>query len=249
MSQVVYGNTLLKGINKAGHLKPDENGYYTVVLGALGVENSVGEVYVDTPTARSTFEQNSTLMRRIQKGFLKGEYGHPDPSQYPSMSALERRARMIKEERVSHHIASVWLDHIDYGGQRVLGILGRVKPCGPYGAVLKESLDNPEENVAFSGRYFSNVSRQGGRMLREIHTVTTWDFVSEPGVDMAQKYHSPSLEDFGSLSLQPEALIHEAEQEEDCELVMENGGVSARELVHDLGLRRTRQGEPKSFQW
>jgi len=249
MSQIVYGNTLLQGINKAGRLPCDDAGYYTLVLGALGVENSAGEVYVDTPNARATFENNSTLIRRISKGLLKGEYGHPDPSQYPSMSLFERRARQIKEERVSHHIAEIRLENIDYNGRPVLGIIGRVKPCGPYGYVLKESLDNPEENVTFSGRYFSNVSIRGGQRQREIHTVATWDFVSEPGIDMAQKYYSPSLESQDDFLLYPQQILAEAEQEAEGELAMENGGLSARDLACDLGIRRVRSNQPKSMQW
>ena len=46
MSQrATFSCTSLMGTNKAGVLKPDENGYYTVVLGALDVYNSAGDFY------------------------------------------------------------------------------------------------------------------------------------------------------------------------------------------------------------
>ena len=250
--QVVYGNTLLNGVNKAGHLTADANGYYTVVLGALGVENSAGEVYTDTTQSRQTFEQNGTLMRRISQGLLRGEYGHPDPADHPNYMAFERRVRMIKEDRVSHHISKVWLDKVEHNGTTVMGILGKVKPSGPYGEALREALQNPEENVTFSGRYYSNVSVKGGKRHREIHTVGTWDYVSEPGIAMASKYHSPSLESHGDLKLD-EAMLEQAVAFEDTHrelaVSMESSGMLARELMGELGFSRKRLKSRKSMQW
>ena len=37
--RVMFNNTILKGINKGGVLNADEDGYYDMVLGALGVMN------------------------------------------------------------------------------------------------------------------------------------------------------------------------------------------------------------------
>ena len=110
--KIHYGNTVLKGTQKSGELKPDKNGYYTCVLGALGVLNSVNEEYVNTQKARSTFDSNSALVRRINEGLLRGEYAHPDPSYYPNMMLFDRRVRTRKEDRVSHHISDIMLENI-----------------------------------------------------------------------------------------------------------------------------------------
>lgn len=251
--RILFGNTILKGINKGGSLKPDENGYYTVVLGALGVQNSANEIYTDTETARRTFSENSTLMRRISRGLLRGEYGHPDPSDFPNFMMFERRVRAIKEDQVSHHISDVWLEEIDYNGQRVCGILGKLKPCGPYGPALKESLDNPKENVTFSGRYYSNVSKTPtGIQCREIHTVATWDYVSEPGIEMAQKYSSPTLESANDTVFYrehlEEAMRYEASHQE-LAVSMESGGYSAKDLIADLGFKPKERPTRASMRW
>lgn len=257
--KIYYGNTVLKGTQKSGELKPDGNGYYTVVLGALGVQNSVGEEYVNTAKARSTFEQNSSLMRRISQGLLRGEWGHPDPSQYPNMMLFDKRVRTIKEDRISHHISAIWLEKVEYMGMNVLGILGKIRPSGPFGPALKDALENPNENVTFSGRYFSNISKEGGRIQREIHTVATWDFVSEPGIAQSSKYASPTLESFGeaifhSAMLQAQARTEEKnrqanEEYESASLESKGEIITADQILRDFELAPKRQGKPKSMNW
>lgn len=255
--KIIYGNTILKGINKAGTLKPDAKGYYTVVLGALGITNHGGERYTLTQTSRGVFDDNSVLQRRISQGLLRAEWGHPDPADYPNLMAFERRVRLIKEDRICCHIAEVWLEEIDYLGQKVMGILGRIKPSGPYGPILQKMLDNPEENVTFSGRYYSNVNRAGGTVEREIHTVMTWDFVSEPGVPCAQKYLSPTLESANDTVFYPEHLkaANDLElQHQEMALSMESsGGLKASDLIRSSGIdmrsKRAATKPPASLRW
>ena len=237
--EVMFGNTLLKGVNKTGSLKPDENGYYKVVLGAIGVNNSVGEHYVDSPEVRNQFESNSTLMRRIKSGLLRGEYGHPDPSQYPTPMAFEGRVRRIQEDRVCMHISKVWLESIEYEGKPVTAIVGMIKPCGPYGNALKESLDNPNENVTFSGRYYSNIGVKAGVVQRSIHTVATWDYVSEPGIAISQKYMSPDLEEHSKLHITKSILsmaVDNTKRSLESGISMEGSEViTIKELIVDIG--------------
>jgi hypothetical protein len=247
--RVMFNNTILKGINKGGVLNADEDGYYDMVLGALGVMNSAGELYVNSANARRTFEQNSTLMRRVSQGLLRGEWGHPDPADSPNFLAFESRVRKIKEDRISHHISKVWLEEIDYKGKKTLAILGKVKPCGPYGKALEESINNPQENVTFSGRYYSNVGTVGAIRQREIHTVATWDFVSEPGIECASKYASPSLEDRGGMMIDvarmQQAVALEARNVEASMSMESSGGYLAKDLMADLGFKpqtRTKHG-------
>lgn len=192
--KTVFGNTALKYSNKGGTLKPDEYGYYTVVLGALDVFNSGGEQYVLSDVSRNTFAEGSKVDMRAKEGMLKGEWGHPKPSDFPNPLRFEGRVRQLYEDRICHTIRKVYLQEIEYMGKKVLGIIGELKPCGPYGGYLKEMLDDPHQNVCFSGRYYSNVTKVNGIIRREIHTCGTWDYVCEPGVYQAKKYASPSLE-------------------------------------------------------
>lgn len=253
MSQIVYGNTILRNLGKRGILKPDDDGYYTVVLGALGVGNSAGETYTDTQLSRSTFEPNSSLHTRISKGRLRGEWGHPKPHQYPNMRAYEARCRMIDEDRICCHIRKVWMEWIEVDGARIHAILGEVCPSGPFGGALKKMLDNPDESVCFSGRYWSNLSRVGGRLCREIHTCATWDFVSEPGIDVADKYRSPSLESADSHFLTEHDILAQVKEErENSNLAMsvENGGLSAADIATAFGIRQKKSlEEQQQLKW
>lgn len=189
---MIYECTALAGTNKAGLLTPDEKGYYTVILGALDFPNSVGYTYV-SQTALHLFQENSPFIRRIKEGYLTGECGHPKRAAGMSYDDYMVRIHTLEETNVSHHISKVWLDFNQrqrYNGAVL--IMGKVKPAGPKGAALEAALRNPEQNVAFSIRSFTrddNVRRQ-----KHLDTILTWDWVSEPGLAVANKFQNPSLE-------------------------------------------------------
>lgn len=237
--KIVYENTTLLGINKAGILKPDEAGYYSVILGALGVENYGGAFfYKDTPVSRGVFKSDSSLIRRVSSGNLRGEYGHPDVSHLAGTHRYLARIKTIEEKNVAFHVRRVWLEDITYEGRRLTVMMGEIKPSGPYGDVLKKQLENKDENVCFSGRYLSNVTVIGGQVNREIHTIICWDYVNEPGIKAANKYANPSLESLEERIVIPEMLIQEMQYEEQHHMhassFESSGGVSAKELYDSI---------------
>lgn len=189
---MIFECTALAGTNKAGLLKPDNQGYYTVILGALDFPNSVGYTYV-SQTALHLFQDNSPFIRRINQGYLTGECGHPKRAPGMSYDDYMVRIHTLEETNISHHISKVWLDfnqRQQYNGAVL--IMGKVKPSGPKGAALLEALQNAAQNVAFSIRSFTkddNVRRQ-----KHLDTILTWDWVSEPGLSVANKFQNPSLE-------------------------------------------------------
>lgn len=196
MEQVVYNCTSLAGSNKVGNIKPDCNGYYKVVLGAFDFKNSCGENY-PFKSAKHLFDSSSSLMRRLRNGQCNGELGHP--KKLPGMSYKDyiQRILEVREENVSHHIRSVIVDNSsikDEFGKNVIAVIGEVKPSGPHGAILKESMENPSENVAFSVRSLVSQSMENGVMQKHMKVLITWDRVNEPGISVANKYESPSLE-------------------------------------------------------
>lgn len=188
--------TALLGTNKSGTLKPDADGYYTVVLGALDVYNSTGAYYPEA-SAKHLFQKSASLMRRIASGNLRGEYGHPRPQPGMSTDDWVNRVRDIYEPNVCMHIRKVTVDYTSFRnerGQPVITIVGEVKPSGPKGPALKESLDNPHEDVCFSIRSLTNDDFQFGRVTKHIKLIVTWDYVNEPGLAQAHKWNSPALE-------------------------------------------------------
>lgn len=226
------GCTALLGVNKSGKLLPDENGYYTVVLGALDYKNSVGAVY-PSQSAKQFFKEGSGLMRRIRNGYCRGEYGHPKPYGLSSQDWITR-VLTIEETRICCHIAEVWLDNQtvkDANGRYVMAIMGKIKPSGPYGDALARSLQNPLENVAFSIRSLTEDRFVGGRTEKWLREIVGWDFVVEPGLAVANKYLSPALESFEDTDVSVTSLLLQNSQRQISQHV---GFESSRELVQEV---------------
>lgn len=195
--QFVACRSSLKG--KQGIVKPDENGYYTGPIGGLNTYNSAGALYV-YDEAYKLFEDSSVFMRRVKNGNLKGELGHP--KRMPGMTDDDYMDRYmtVEETNIAVHFASIWLDkdfgknNPHYNNPDIIAIMARYKPSGPMGATLKESLENPEENVNFSIRSLTRDSIIRGRHIKVLDTVLSFDVVTEPGISHATKWDSPSME-------------------------------------------------------
>lgn len=205
-NSVVFACTSLVGVNKVGTLKKTPEGYYPMVVGALNAFNSAGSYYPLTAQVRDLLEnQSGSLQRRIKRGALRGEYGHPKP---PPRSANREQQRIqdeefvrrnlsIYEENVCCHHMKLWLDDSslkDKDGKAVIAIMSLVAPNGPKGEVLAKQLENPNENVCFSIRSFTDNKTRFGIEERTLREVITFDYVNEPGISIAEKYLSPALE-------------------------------------------------------
>ena len=197
IAPVVYACTALQGTNKTGILKPLDDGYYRLVVGAFNVFNSAGQYYVLTEQTRALFDQSSTLQRRIADGALRSEYGHPRMLPGMKPSDFLNRILDIYEPNVCAHIRKVELDFNtirDENGQLVAATIAEVKPTGPMGHSLAESLANPSENVCFSIRSLVKEQRIGGAVQKYVQAIVTWDYVNEPGISVARKWNAPGLE-------------------------------------------------------
>jgi hypothetical protein len=195
-NSVRFACTALAGVNKVGNLKQDENGYYPMVVGGLGTYNSSGQFY-DYERAKAIFEGSGQLMRRVSKGALRGEYGHPKMAPGQSNDSFVNRVMSIYEENTCCHHKELELDFEnvkDENGRPIIAIVSKVCPSGPLGHVLERQLKNKDENVCFSIRAFTDDFREGGRLTRVLKTVVTFDYVNEPGIAVANKYKSPALE-------------------------------------------------------
>lgn len=255
--------TALLGTNKAGTLKCDADGYYTVVLGALDVYNSTGAYYPEA-SARHLFEQSASLMRRIASGNLRGEYGHPRMQPGMTMDQFVNRVRDIYEPHVCMHIRKVTVDYTTYRnerGQPVITIIGEVKPSGPMGPALKEQFENKHEDVCFSIRSLTNDEYSMGRVNKHIRLIVTWDYVNEPGLAQAHKWNAPGLESHAdsvptlsaqSLSeamLLPGQLLAMRKSQNHLGVSMESeGGVSLEDFVEAVSTATTVK-RPRSADW
>lgn len=200
MTKIAINNTVLSDSNKKGILKPDSDGYYSVTLGCLNIENSGGQYYPYKQN-KAMFEPNSILQRRIRNGQLFAELGHPKRESGMSDSEWVVRVLRIEETNIAAHIKEVWLDedYTDLKGNKYVGIIGKVKPAGPHKETLQEYLETPDINVAFSVRSFTHLpSEVGMQNIKVFKNIITWDVVTEPGIATATKWDSPNLEDINT---------------------------------------------------
>jgi hypothetical protein len=250
-----YGCTALKGTNKAGVVKPDASGYYTLVVGALDFFNSGGAYYPLGP-AKAMFDEAHSFQRRIRNGCLFGEMGHPRPGQM-NMQQFMARVMDIDEKNVCCHFRRVYLDYdriTDAKGRKVVAIMAEVKPAGPMGPALQSALDNPDENVCFSIRSITNDKMMGGVLNKAIKTIVTFDKVTEPGISIATRWNAPGLESFileDHLIVPAHLHAVARRQRETQQLGLESGSVlSAESVLQDLGwIESIRTAAPPSNRW
>lgn len=254
MADIKFTETALRTQNKKGVLTPDENGYYTLVIGGLNCYNSAGEYYV-SKGATDLFTSSSHLMRRIATGQLRGEQGHPRKLPNMSTSQWVNRIMTIDEACVCSHFAEIWLD-LNYGrnnpgcgNPELIAIMGRVKPSGPYGDALKASLDNPEENVAFSIRSLTENETINGRVEKTLSQIITWDYVIEPGINIANKWSTPTLEDISRDIITREMIVTVANESINSRFAIEESRAIYQEALDKFSSPIKDNKTNKLFTW
>ena len=175
----------------------DDTGYYKILVGAFNTYNRAG-IYYRIKRPKDLLENNTILNRRVTEGTLRSEEEHPD---YTGMNNTEiiNRTVFLDNKNVCAHIKAV--EFVDTGkcekgweGYNITLVYGWVKPRGVHGPVLKEQLDNPDENVAFSVRSLVRQSYIGTTLVRDVIDVCTWDHVGEPGIKIATQWNAVGIE-------------------------------------------------------
>lgn len=258
---ITYGCTALVGTNKVGVLSKNSDGYYDMVLGALQAYNSAGAFY-ELNQAKQLFESSGELMRRIANGAVRSEVGHPRFQEGMSERAWFSRVNDIYEPNCCAHIAEVQLSYDtmrDPQGRPVVAIMGKVRPSGANERFLERQLENPKENVCFSIRSFTNDRVEGGRIVKYLKKIVTWDTVNEPGIAIANKYSVPSLEsvsseniaDLDSYEFDLANIAQFAKEEMANGVSMESGNAPATEMLQLVGYveKPIKVYVPASFRW
>jgi|ERR1035437_7183778 hypothetical protein len=237
MSAVGFSCSALAGTNKVGNLPCDANGYYTMVIGGLNISNSVGDYY-SYDGCKDLFEGSSQFMRRISRGALRGEVGHPQQAPGQSMDDYISRILEIRETNVCVHFSEIWLDFDkmkDRNGRAVVAIMSKLIPSGPFGPMLEKSLKNPKENVCFSIRSFTDDQFKGGVKVRNIRNIVTFDNVLEPGISIANKWDAPTLESLSNNLITKTQIQRVVNRECNSKVATENSKAQAMELITSFG--------------
>jgi hypothetical protein len=200
MGRVIkYSCDILQGINKAGTLKRDAEGWFIdIVLGALDCENNSGDLY-PLASAQQHFESSTALMRKSAKGVLFGEAGHPEFKPGMTREDFISRLGMFPHNNISHAIRNLRLQECINPQTRktYVAIIGDVLPVREQGTYLEKELLTKDINVCFSIRSLTkDIPRIDGSFVKHITRILSFDWVNEGGIIHAQKYNSPGLEHF-----------------------------------------------------
>lgn len=174
----------------------DENGYYRVTFGRFNDYNANGIFYRVTDL-EEVLGENSLFGKRLLNGYARSEWSHPDVSRL-SPEELKRRTVTLDIDRICNHIKR--LEVIPTGKESrdfnlpIYDIYGWVKPEGPYGDYLREQLDNPDSNTAYSIRSLVRQTKVGSIVVRDIVIISTWDVVYMPGIATANQWNAAGIE-------------------------------------------------------
>lgn len=206
MGNMIFTYTRGDLLNKK--IEQDEQGWYKVNLGAINAFNAHGAFYLQDGVNELLHNPESRLAQKLANGYLIGEMEHPKISHHMSNEEVFMAVSHINRENQSHHIKKIEI--VDTGispGKgfpgTILQLVGWVKPCGPKGQYLKECLDDPEMNTAFSVRALTSVGRVGMTEVRKIESIITFDWVTEPGIPSANKFDTQrvSIESYNNSML------------------------------------------------
>jgi hypothetical protein len=182
-------------LNKSNQkaIKPDKEGIYRklplLVLGKISRNNKDYDV---NSMVEAISSPNSLFYKKLVAGQLEGEWWHPLTGN--DESALARIAK-IERNNVSHHIHRVYTGEPTEQGHVI--VYGDIEPSGPYGPHLKESLESPRINTAFSLRSLvSNMGEKDGVIKQRVIVLVTIDAVDSPGYAEASKVDISSFENY-----------------------------------------------------
>lgn len=170
--------------------EPDKDGVWRglpiMVLGKVSRNNKEYEI---NSMVEAITSPTSIFFKKLKMGQLQGEYGHP-------LVLTEKdlpRIAVVDPTKVSHVIHNVKCGEPNEKGHRI--VYADIEPFGPYGQYLKESLENPRINTAFSLRSLvAKIGTSGNVIKQRVTALITVDAVDAPGYAEASKVRVPSME-------------------------------------------------------
>lgn len=200
MERLIYTSTRLRVSGKQGILTPDSEGYFTQPIGAFNCANSMDEVYT-LENINSIFDNSSDLMRKIQNGKLFGEWGHPSMLPGENANQFMSRACRVEDKDTCVFFKEVWSENKVSPAMQAYGVpadaiitMARLKPMGSKWEALQRSLEDPNVNTTFSGRFLTRDRVHRGKTYVVVESIVTWDAVTEQGIPAAEKWLAPRLE-------------------------------------------------------
>lgn len=188
----------LESVNgyKLRALEPDEQGFYEIVVGCIGVPTRNKVIYDPDSVVAAMSDPQARFNICLREGYLAGEWGHPVVETKDDLSRLLR----IDEHYISHYFGKIWIDEtpVMINGEAAYRIKAKVKPAGPYGKYLEQSLRDPYVNTSFSVRSLClpMSGPRPGYEYRQMQIIVTFDAVNAPGFEITNKRYVHGQESF-----------------------------------------------------
>lgn len=218
---------LTDGLN----IKPDANGVYKgFPLAVIGKPSRNNKFYEVESVLDCIVNPNSVFNKKITGGQLEGEWYHPMIFKDEDLPRL----MLIDRAKVSHAIHRVYTGKPDSSGY--VTVYGDLEPAGPMGPYLKESLENPRRNTAFSLRSIVNkIGQQGSMVMQRMVCLVTFDATDAPGYYEASKHNVQKSAEAFTDAIQKAITVKDIETygHELCN-VMGIEGVNNQELLDKL---------------
>lgn len=183
--------------HKLSGIRPDDQGFYTMCIGCIGIPTRAGVFYIPESVLASITNPSAKFAVTIKDGNACGEWGHPDCEKVNEATGkLEvdyARLFKIDENNISHYFSRIWTgDEFQTDKGVATPIMAKVKPMGPKGSFLKEALDDPYFNASFSIRSLcERVDVPGSQFVhKKVLSLVTFDAVHAPGFDITSKRYS-----------------------------------------------------------
>lgn len=191
--------------------------YYLVVLTVLELANHRQGLPYAKEYAEKIVENSPSFRRRMDRGLVSGEWGHPKFTPGMSKDQFINRCGQLHEQNEAFHVLQAFIDDMqDEKGDTYPAIWGWITPSGPKSDAMKAKLDNPNQNVCFSLRGTSLPRYVDGVLKKCMTSLWGWDVVGEPGIDGSWKFNA-TVVNLESLSLESMDFpfdIESANQEE-----------------------------------
>ena len=191
----------LKTQTKQGLIPKNPDGTYTVCVGSLDQISKADGLFYSSHGAEKFFSTQGRFMDNLDKNYLFGECGHPEREVGMTDEQWLQRNMIVVEKHISHTIHAVRMvpNFKDpETGETVIALMADIKPAGLGGAALERDLNTPGVNVSFSIRCLTVPKFIGGRSVRVLYKLVTFDWVNRPGMSPANKYNSLTCQSHGA---------------------------------------------------
>jgi len=177
-------------LKNPGVIEPNDKGEYKIIVGGLNIYSGNGFYYKHTPKVEKILT-GGVFKMRIDAGKVKSEDGHPNFAIYTSAVQATNRMNEIDESNTLAAIVNIDVVKSNQKdpifGNTIYYIVATMVPEGPHKDKLIALFADPNRDLCFSVRSFSDKTKVNGIIVKEQRAFVTWDRVDAPGHAIAKK--------------------------------------------------------------